>query len=348
MLRSGPGAGGAVIGERELGPVPRGHVRVRVAFAGVNHIDLLLAGGKLPLSPRPVGLGLELAGTVEGLGEGARGPAVGARVVAMGTPYTDAFVELADVEARRATLVPDGLPLDRAAASIVNYATAWVLLRERARVAPGEAVLVHGAAGGVGTAALQLARHLGARPIALVGDASKVDHAKRNGAAAVIVHGREGVAARARALTEGRGVDVVLNATGGATLARDLRLLAPFGRLTPGALVQPAEDPEAYASGHATLNWNPWQRCLLISRGRVTSVHRATLPRAAIRAAQGSVRLCNRSHSTSLHSLRGTFVAGSADGGKRRHRYPKTDTSEHIARTMVANRAADDPPRVDR
>ncbi|WP_437756350.1 quinone oxidoreductase family protein [Sorangium sp. So ce1389] len=231
MLRSGPGAGGAVIGERELGPVPRGHVRVRVAFAGVNHIDLLLADGKLPLSPRPVGLGLELAGTVEALGEGARGPAVGARVVAMGTPHTGAFAELADVEARCAALVPDGLPLDRAAASIVNYATAWVLLRERARVAPGEAVLVHGAAGGVGTAALQLARHLGARPIALVGDSSKVQHATRNGAAAAIVHGREDVAARARALTDGRGVDVVLNATGGATLARDLGLLAPFGRL---------------------------------------------------------------------------------------------------------------------
>ncbi|WP_437965632.1 zinc-binding dehydrogenase [Sorangium sp. So ce260] len=230
-MRSGPGAGGAVIGERELGPVPRGHARVRVAFAGVNHIDLLVADGKLPLSPRPVGLGLELAGTVEGLGEGARGPAVGARVVAMGTPHTGAFAELADVEARRAALVPDGLPLDRAAASIVNYATAWVLLRERARIAPGETVLVHGAAGGVGTAALQLARHLGARPIALVGDFSKVEHATRNGAVAAIVHGREDVAARARALTDGRGVDVALNATGGATLARDLGLLAPFGRL---------------------------------------------------------------------------------------------------------------------
>ncbi|KYG01776.1 hypothetical protein BE21_55780 [Sorangium cellulosum] len=227
----GPGAGGAVIGERELGPVPRGHARVRVAFAGVNHIDLLLADGKLPLAPMPVGLGLELAGTVEALGEGARGPAVGARVVAMGTPHTGAFAELADVEARRAALVPDGVPLDRAAASIVNYATAWVLLRERARIAPGETVLVHGAAGGVGTAALQLARHLGARAVALVGDASKVDHATRNGAAAVIVHGREDVAARARALTDGRGVDAALNATGGATLARDLGLLAPFGRL---------------------------------------------------------------------------------------------------------------------
>ncbi|WP_437945045.1 zinc-binding dehydrogenase [Sorangium sp. So ce296] len=231
LLGPGPGAGGAVIGERELGPVPRGHVRVRVAFAGVNHIDLLLADGKLPLAPMPVGLGLELAGTVEALGEGARGPAVGARVVAMGTPHTGAFAELADVEARRAALVPDGVPLDRAAASIVNYATAWVLLRERARIAPGETVLVHGGAGGVGTAALQLARHLGARAVALVGDASKVDHATRNGAAAVIVHGREDVAARARALTDGRGVDAALNATGGATLARDLGLLAPFGRL---------------------------------------------------------------------------------------------------------------------
>ncbi|WP_437915834.1 zinc-binding dehydrogenase [Sorangium sp. So ce302] len=231
LLGPGPGAGGAVIGERELGPVPRGHVRVRVAFAGVNHIDLLLADGKLPLTPRPVGLGLELAGTVEALGEGARGPAVGARVVAMGTPHTGAFAELADVEARRAAIVPDGVPLDRAAASIVNYATAWVLLRERARIAPGETVLVHGGAGGVGTAALQLARHLGVRAVALVGDASKVDHAARNGAAAAIVHGREDVAARVRALTDGRGVDAALNATGGVTLARDLGLLAPFGRL---------------------------------------------------------------------------------------------------------------------
>ncbi|WP_437299272.1 quinone oxidoreductase family protein [Sorangium sp. So ce426] len=231
LLRPGPGAGGAVIGERELGPVPRGHARVRVAFAGVNHIDLLLADGKLPLTPRPVGLGLELAGTVEALGEGARGPAEGARVVAMGTPHTGAFAELADVEARRAAIVPDGVPLDRAAASIVNYATAWVLLRERARIAPGETVLVHGGAGGVGTAALQLARHLGVRAVALVGDASKVDHATRNGAAAAIVHGREDVAARVRALTDGRGVDASLNATGGATLARDLGLLAPFGRL---------------------------------------------------------------------------------------------------------------------
>ncbi|AUX42348.1 NADPH:quinone oxidoreductase [Sorangium cellulosum] len=231
LLTSSPGAEGAAIGERDPGPVPREHVRVRVAFAGVNHIDLLIADGKLALAPRPAGLGLELAGTVEALGEGARGPAVGARVVAMGTPFTGAFAELADVEARRAVLVPDGVPLDRAAASVVTYATAWTLLRDRARIAPGETVLVYGAAGGVGTAALQLARHLGARPIALVGDPSKGDHAARHGAASAIDHRREDVAARVRALTDGRGVDVVLNAAGGATLARDLGLLAPFGRL---------------------------------------------------------------------------------------------------------------------
>jgi NADPH2:quinone reductase len=219
----------AEIDEPSLRP---GTVRIRVAYAAVNNIDRLLAAGALPGLPEPPLVpGLELSGIVEAAGDGVTGLAPGQRVAYMGGLATAAYAEKVLAEARYVVPVPDGLGLDSAAAVIVNYVTAQGLLEDMARVRAGNMALVHGAAGGVGTALLQLARRRQLRTIALIGHGDKAAYVRAQGAGEVIDRQADDVAEQVRSLTGGRGVDVSFNMAGGDTLARDLGLLAPFGQV---------------------------------------------------------------------------------------------------------------------
>ena len=205
-------------------------VLVEVESVGVSFPDLLLSKGEYQLRPEPpFTLGVDVAGTVVAIGADADRPdlAPGDRVAGV-VPYGGA-AERSVIPATAVFALPDTTSYDEGAALPMNYLTALFALEQRAGLQPGETVLVHGAAGGVGTATLQVARGLGARTIAVVSTEEKAAFARDAGADdAVPVDGFKDAV---QDLTDGRGVDVVLDVVGGDAFTDSLRCLAPFGRL---------------------------------------------------------------------------------------------------------------------
>lgn len=210
----------------EPGP---GEVRIRVAAAGVNFADILARMGLYPDAPKlPTVVGYEVAGTVDRVGAGASGAAEGQRVIAMCRfgGYSDVVV----VPAAQAWPLPAGLDLQAGAAIPVNYLTAWVMLVHLGNVHPGERVLVHAAAGGVGQAAIQICRWRGAE---VLGTASPGKHARLRemGVAHCIDYTSTDFEAEVMRITGGAGVEVALDAVGGRSFQQSYRCLAPLGRL---------------------------------------------------------------------------------------------------------------------
>lgn len=203
-------------------------VVIDVVAAGVSFADLLLSRGLYQLRPPlPFIPGSEVAGHVRSAPPGsALHP--GDRVAAL--VGLGGFAEVAAAEASSVLPVPEELDLHQAAGLIVNYHTAHLALSRRAGLRAGETLAVHGAAGGVGTAAVQVGRGLGARIIGLVSGAGKAEMARRAGAAE-IVDARGDWSAELMRLTGGRGVDVIFDPVGGDRFDRSLRSLAPEGRL---------------------------------------------------------------------------------------------------------------------
>jgi synaptic vesicle membrane protein VAT-1 len=211
-------------------PVPGDRaIRIAVAAAGVNFADILARLGLYPDAPKPpVVVGYEVSGTVDAVGPGVTAFRAGDRVVALTRfgGYADRVV----VPEGFAFRVPAGLSDVDAAAIPVNYLTALIALYRMANVSAGETVLIHGAGGGVGIAATQLARLRGAT---IIGTASASKHAiiAGHGVHHAIDYRTADVSAEVRRLTGGRGVDVVLDPIGGKSFAASYRLLAPLGRL---------------------------------------------------------------------------------------------------------------------
>ena len=218
-------------------PSPRpgpGEVLVEVHMAPVNYVDLLVVGGtyqSLPACPFIPGKGP--AGVVTALGPGVTVPRVGDRVLAMAEQ--GGYAELTAVGADQCYRLPPRMSFVEAASLSLVYDTAWFALRERARLAPGETVLVLGASGGVGQAAVQLARAIGARVLAGVSRPERVAATRAAGADAVIDLSRQNLREALReqvwAATGGRGADVILDPLGGEVFAAALRTLAWCGRL---------------------------------------------------------------------------------------------------------------------
>ena len=205
--------------------VRAGQVLIEVHSVGVSFPDLLLSQGLYQLRPEPpFTLGVDVAGTVA---SAPGGLAVGTRVAGV-VPYGGA-AELAVVPAAAVFTLPDDTSYDEGAALPMNYLTALFALQERGHVQAGETMLVHGAAGGVGTAALQVARALGVRTIAVASTEEKAAFAREAGADEAVL--RDGFREEVAALTGGRGVDVVLDVVGGEVFTDSLRCLAEQGRL---------------------------------------------------------------------------------------------------------------------
>jgi len=204
-------------------------VLVEVHRVGVSFPDLLLTRGEYQLKPEPpFTLGVDFAGTVLRPAESGAGDfREGQRVAGVGA-YGGAAERVASPAMATFTL-PDAISFDEAAALPMNYLTAQFALAERGGLRRGETVLVHGAAGGVGTASLQVARGYGARTIAVVSSQEKADVAERAGADDVVL--LEGFKDRVTELTGGIGVDVVVDVVGGDVFTDSLRVLAPQGRL---------------------------------------------------------------------------------------------------------------------
>jgi NADPH:quinone reductase len=200
-------------------------VLVDVEYSGVVFPDILQTRGEYQRRPDvPFVPGWEVSGVVRC---DAGGFSSGARVAAM--PIVGGFAEAVAVDAQMVFPLPDGIPFDKAAALPLNYLTVHFALSRRAQLKKDEIVLVHGAAGGVGAAACQLAAAYGARVIAVVSTVDKEEVARSVGAHEVV--GVEGFRDEVRRLTGGRGVDVVVDPVGGDRFTDSLRSLAPEGRL---------------------------------------------------------------------------------------------------------------------
>lgn len=212
-------------------PEPRAtDVLVRVAAAGVNRADLMQRTGfygDQSFGESPL-LGLELAGEVIEVGAEVTDLSVGDPVMAI--VGGGAYAEFARVDHGMAVKVPSGLPLVQAAGVMEAFVTAWEAVAHLAEVRPGQHVLVHAAAGGIGSAAVQIARALGASVYATA-SAERAADVRRLGAAVAIDYRAADFEAETLRLTGGAGVDAVIDFIGGEYLARNLRSLAPGGRL---------------------------------------------------------------------------------------------------------------------
>ncbi len=205
-----------------------GEVRVRHHAIGVNYIDVYHRSG-LYKNALPTGLGLEAAGVVDAVGEGVTRFKAGDRIVYASGPL-GAYAEAHVVKETQAVMLPDAIPFDIAAASLLKGMTARFLLRKTFRVERGHFVVIHAAAGGVGQIATQWAKHLGATVIAVVGSDTKAALAQSLGASHIIIQGREDVAKRVREIT-GAGAHVVYDSVGKDTFAGSLDSLRPLGML---------------------------------------------------------------------------------------------------------------------
>jgi NADPH:quinone reductase len=208
-------------------------VLIRVGVAGVNFTDVMARQGvyiAAAAAPQlPAILGTEVAGVVAATGPGVPGELAGRRVIAF---VRGGYAEYAIAPLDLVTELPPGVDLAEATAYLVQGVSAWHLLTDCGRVAPGQSVLVHSAAGGVGTLAVQLARVLGASTvIATAGTAAKQKLAAELGADVVLDYSMPGWAEEVLASTGGRGADIILDAVGGDIGEQSLECLAPFGRL---------------------------------------------------------------------------------------------------------------------
>jgi NADPH2:quinone reductase len=210
-------------------PVP-GEALVRHEAVGLNFIDVYHRTGLYPLPALPAIPGLEGAGIVEKIGDGVTEVAVGDRVAYAGIP-PGAYAQIRRIPAHRLVKLPDSISSHQGAAMMLQGMTARYLLRGCYAVKAGDTILIHAAAGGVGSIVCQWAKHLGATVIGTVGSQQKAEIAKANGCDHPILYSEEDFAARAREITDGAGVDVVYDSVGLATFMQSLDCLRPLGMM---------------------------------------------------------------------------------------------------------------------
>lgn len=214
---------------RTVGEPGPGELRIRHHACGLNYIDIYQRSGVYPMA-LPHALGMEGAGVVEAVGEGVTHLTEGDRVAYASAPpgaYCDARV----MSAAQVCRLPDGIDFRTGAAMMLQGLTVQYLFHRTVPLKAGDTVLFHAAAGGVGLIACQWARALGIRLIGTAGTDEKCALAREHGAAEVINYEREDFVARVRELTDGRGVDVVMDSIGAATFERSLDCLRPVGMM---------------------------------------------------------------------------------------------------------------------
>lgn len=273
-----------------------GQVLIRVRAVGVNHVDLDIRSGvsRLPID-FPHILGLEFAGEIAALGAGVDGWSVGDRVSPhfqvscgqcgpceqglqmhcehlqmYGIHRPGGYAEFVVAEARGLIRVPDSLDFAAAASIQTTYGTAWHCLVTRGRVTPGETILVSAAGSGVGTAAVQIGKLMGARVIASAGSDEKLDRALAQGADAVVNYTSQDITTVVRDLTDGRGVDMVFEHVGGEVFVKSSSGLATRGRITVcgghAGEVVPLDLIELFRSEHEIIG------CARASYGEIQTV----------------------------------------------------------------------------
>jgi len=231
LCRSLDGIGSLAVAEVASPPLSPGQVRIGVRASGVNFPDILMAEGKYQIKPTlPFIPGLEVSGVVLACAEGVTHVRPGDRVAAFAR-RGGAHAEEVVVPGAIVTPIPDAMDFVTAAAVPVAYGTAHFALTRRGHLAAGETLLVLGAAGGVGLAAIDVGKFLGARVIAAASSAEKLEVARRQGADETIDYRADALRDRVRALTDDKGVDVVFDPVGGEALRQSVRCVGWEGRI---------------------------------------------------------------------------------------------------------------------
>jgi NADPH2:quinone reductase len=206
-------------------PLRPGEVRVAIRAAGLNFPDILMAAGEYQLKPElPFTPGVEAAGDVTEVDPAATGVAVGDKVIVK--MRYGAYAEEAVVATSQLTPMPSTFDYAEAATFLAGHGTAYHALIDRGKVQPGEVLLVHGAGGGVGLAAVEMGKMLGATVIAAASSEEKLAIAKARGADHLVLHAREPFRDAVKRITDGRGVDVVFDPVGGEVFENSLRCIA--------------------------------------------------------------------------------------------------------------------------
>ena len=216
--------------EIELPPPARGEARVRHAAIGLNYIDVYFRRGWYQPPGYPFVPGMEAAGVVEAVGSGVSDVSVGDRVGYASRPL-GAYADVRNIPADRLVALPPWIDPRTAAAAMLKGMTAQYLLRRTFRLEAGHRVLVHAAAGGVGTLLCQWAKHLGATVIGTVSTDEKAARAREHGCEYPILYTREDFVVKVAEITGGAGVHVVYDSVGKDTILRSLECLAPLGML---------------------------------------------------------------------------------------------------------------------
>ena len=217
-----------VFEEVDVPPPGAGEVQIRQRAVGINYLDTYHRRGVFPLPALPGALGVEAAGEVVALGEGATRFRLGERV-AYAFPPVGSYTGLRNMNERWLLRVPAGVDDETAAAVTLQGLTAHMLMRRVARPEAGQTLLVHAAAGGLGSLLTQWGRRLGCRVIGVVGSAAKADLARAQGCDEVILGSEEPFVDGVRRLTGGAGVDVVFEGIGGEVFQQSIGITKPFG-----------------------------------------------------------------------------------------------------------------------
>lgn len=260
--------GGPEVLEVVDGPAPEpgaGEVVVQAAAIGVGWPDVLIRTGKYKwMPPLPTSPGSDMSGRITAIGAGVSGMTIGQPVLVTARELTQrggCYTEMLVVPAAAPFLLPASVDPE-AAACLPNYQVAWALLRPLLRSErPPRSIFIAGAAGGVGSAAVQLARHAGMTVIGSVSSAEKAVFARQQGAGHVVDYRTEAVLPRVLDLTDGQGVDVVLDHVGGPGLIDGLKMLAPWGTLVSYNAIAGVPEDNVFAEMRALLSKSLTLRC---------------------------------------------------------------------------------------
>jgi NADPH:quinone reductase-like Zn-dependent oxidoreductase len=211
-------------------PVPdKNEVLIKVMSASVNFADVMVRKGLYPrMPPLPAIPGVDCSGIVESVGKNVTRFRPGQPVAALGR---GCYAEYMATNAGAVFPISEDIDMDEAAAVPVNYLTVYHMIHTMAHVTEGETILAYAAAGGVGTAVIQLAKRAGVKAIGLTSTDEKADYARAQGYDHIINYKTEDVVQRVQEITAGRGVNIILNSAAGDTFGRDLEMLAPLGQI---------------------------------------------------------------------------------------------------------------------
>jgi NADPH2:quinone reductase len=271
-----------------------GEVLVRAEAIGVNYFDTMIRTGRYRWMPKlPFVPGNEMSGEVAAVGPGVRALKAGQKVFVAGYEIANRgglYAEYAAVPEQAAIALPAGVGADEAT-TLTNYQLAIILLHHAARGVAPRTVVVYGAAGGVGTALIDVARLAGATAIGTAGSAEKCAFVRARGAAHAIDHSSEPVVERVLALTGGRGADIVFDHVAGKALADGLKMLAPLGMIVSYAVLGGMPEEDLFKAMRANIEKSPAVRCFTMhTYDHMEEPRREALMRAVELLAAGKVK----------------------------------------------------------